>query len=489
MRDSGFVVRVFGPASFSPILTVVNIVFVLFVGSSGGGSVKDVFVNFTVLVCNVSVVDSTMGPLTRIPRFAGLLLGFSGPLLNIVTNTLLATIVRSSSTSMNVLRTLYLANTMPFDTTVPVVVKRGVKAYVATVLSTVKTGGGTGHTTTMRLCFGLVNAIVFVAIFCLVGTIIKFSFFRRTTAPTKVTIVRDMFGIATAVVLLPFTGKLRGLTYLAVQSGGRSIIISTRSERFVVLRPHFLRGPTFTMRRDHGTTEGVTRRSRGTLFATLDLISGCDRRNMRYIRGVRSGISHCRSRLKACLIGLDRGSVSRTSDRDLSVVLRYVKSFRHVSSRTMGVVRSTRRLCRGKLGFSRGTGGSLRILKRTMRSVMGATCRIFSGRSVGLTRGVRPLRRIVSRLSGRMGHHRMRELEGNRYAVRVKFVLSSVAAYLRHITSRYSGVKIYIARIGRSLCSARDRLGVIGDRPSRAFCRRLRSTQVGCRLSWGWANE
>ncbi len=75
-----------------------------------------------------------------------------------LTKTVLATVVRSDSTSINVLRTLTIANGIDCKTTVPVVVNRGVNAYVATVLSYVNAGGDTGQTTVIRLSFGIVNA-------------------------------------------------------------------------------------------------------------------------------------------------------------------------------------------------------------------------------------------------------------------------------------------------------------------------------------------
>lgn len=91
-------------------------------------------------------------------------MGTSGPVMNVLVNTKIANIVRDSTTDMNVLRTLTSRKLIPLSFTMCVVFNRGVNAYIATLLSAVNAGAGSGHATIVRVLFGMVNAIIFIIV-------------------------------------------------------------------------------------------------------------------------------------------------------------------------------------------------------------------------------------------------------------------------------------------------------------------------------------
>lgn len=142
------------------MMTVVNVVLHVTYGHSIRGGVNGVVLNFTVLVANVRAVDNTISPLGSDPAFAGVLAVFSGPLVNVLMNVTFATILRDTSTAINMLRTLSMANVLAFSDTFPVILNVNMNTTYPILVSTVNTGGGNGHATLICLVGSLFNLVL-----------------------------------------------------------------------------------------------------------------------------------------------------------------------------------------------------------------------------------------------------------------------------------------------------------------------------------------
>lgn len=477
MDNSDLVVGLLGPSSFTPILTIVNIFLLVFSGGRGHGGIKNVLTNFNVLVVNVRFVDGSVSNLTRDRGFISIFAGFDGPILNVLINVILATIVRSSSTSINVLRTLTLDNSISFTATFPVVLNRGVNAYVATLVSSVNADGGTGHATIIRLCFGIVNILLTTTLFCNNGTVFGFSFLGSDINTTRVTVVRSIFGIISALILLPFAGRLRFLTYGAIGAD------SGRATRTPLLSSHFLVGPDCTIRGDRRLASGVTSLIRGSISAMFSLIGGCSSRGTRGIGTGRGGVSECRRILRTCLIGVDTVGLASRSDGGIFLLRRTVRRFRGVNSCYRGILGVGGDVVGDGAIFSRGTGCSLSIVVTTAVGVVGLAVSTFEGNSLRGTRGIRPLRSIVSGLGGRLGGERLGEVRRNGYSISRNFLCLSVVGTFRHVSSRYSDLTISVVRLRTNSCGIRrcaERLGTA----SGGFIRTISGCLRGCSLDW-----
>ncbi len=356
----------------TPLVTFLNMTTVIFVGGRGVRRCNGVFTKLNILFVNVNVVDSTVIPLHRSRMFVSLVAGFGGPLLNVLTNTMFATVVRSSSTSINVLRTLTVTKLMSFETTMFILFNRGVNAYVATILTTVNAGEDTGQAAVVRLSFGLVNATIFAATYLLLPIASLITNLSPSGVSRRVTGVRAVFGVAAAVLLVPFKACLTGFTRGVLPSHGMRLAnVDTLGRRFhhkdVDLNVDTIRASVL-LRRVGGVVSGT---SRG-LGETCSTVLKKDAGGLRGVAGARRRVSVLGHRVSRCVSGvLMRGGDERgmTSVRRCFLV---ANGARHVNSRTTGVTKCIGAVRRGDVRFSRNTG-------RRVRGVRGVYTLTFGG--------------------------------------------------------------------------------------------------------------
>ena len=106
IQSDNFIIRLFKPTSFSPILAIIGVVFILFINDSKKKDVGTIFIGFAILMYGMDMMSSSVKPLAEVPAFTNLLLKFSNPLLGVLAGALLTAVIQSSSASVGILQAL-----------------------------------------------------------------------------------------------------------------------------------------------------------------------------------------------------------------------------------------------------------------------------------------------------------------------------------------------------------------------------------------------
>ena len=108
IQSDNFIIRLFKPTSFSPILALVGVILIMFTKSQKKKDVGTIFVGFAILMYGMSAMSGAVEPLADVPEFTGLLVKFSNPLLGVVAGAVLTAIIQSSSASVGILQAFFL---------------------------------------------------------------------------------------------------------------------------------------------------------------------------------------------------------------------------------------------------------------------------------------------------------------------------------------------------------------------------------------------
>ena len=81
------------PSSFSPILAVIGIAFLMFSKNEKKHDIGMIFLGFTILMYGMDAMSGAVAPLADVPEFANVLLMFSNPVLGMIVGTLFTAII------------------------------------------------------------------------------------------------------------------------------------------------------------------------------------------------------------------------------------------------------------------------------------------------------------------------------------------------------------------------------------------------------------
>lgn len=86
-------IQMLKPSSFSPILAVIGIAFLMFSKNEKKHDIGMIFLGFTILMYGMDAMSGAVAPLADVPEFANVLLMFSNPVLGMIVGTLFTAII------------------------------------------------------------------------------------------------------------------------------------------------------------------------------------------------------------------------------------------------------------------------------------------------------------------------------------------------------------------------------------------------------------
>lgn len=89
IESSNFFVRLLNPNSFSPILALIGVVFIVFLHDEKKKDIGNILVGFAVLMFGMNTMSGAVKPLAEVPEFTNILLKFSNPVLGVLAGALL----------------------------------------------------------------------------------------------------------------------------------------------------------------------------------------------------------------------------------------------------------------------------------------------------------------------------------------------------------------------------------------------------------------
>ena len=108
IQSDNFIIQMFKPTSFSPVLAIIGVIFILFINDSKKKDIGSIFIGFAILMYGMDMMSSAVKPLAEVPEFTNLLLKFSNPLLGVIAGALLTAVIQSSSASVGILQACVL---------------------------------------------------------------------------------------------------------------------------------------------------------------------------------------------------------------------------------------------------------------------------------------------------------------------------------------------------------------------------------------------
>ena len=176
IQSDNFIIRLFKPTSFSPILAIIGVVFILFINDSKKKDVGTIFIGFAILMYGMSAMSGAVEPLADVPEFTGMLVKFSNPLLGVVAGAVLTAIIQSSSASVGILQALCLTGMVPFSAALPIIMGQNIGTCITAILSAIGANVNAKRAAMIHLYFNLIGTVLFMAVFYTVNAAVHFSF-------------------------------------------------------------------------------------------------------------------------------------------------------------------------------------------------------------------------------------------------------------------------------------------------------------------------
>ena len=199
------------PDTLAPIALIIGIICVMFIKKESSKNVGMIALGFGILFMGLLSMTDAVEPLSQSQAFADALSKFSDmPFLGIVVGLVLTVIVQSSSAMVGILQALSSTGAMTFELVYPIIMGINLGTCVTTALvCSIGSSKNAKRTGIVHIVFNTIGTVLFMIAMTLLR---RFGFmpdlWEGVVDSGIIANFQTVFNLATAIVLLPFTGIL-----------------------------------------------------------------------------------------------------------------------------------------------------------------------------------------------------------------------------------------------------------------------------------------
>ena len=482
IESSNFFVKLLNPSSFSPILALIGVIFIVFLHDEKKKDIGNIMVGFAVLMFGMNTMSGAVKPLAQVPEFTNILLKFSNPVLGVLAGALLTAIIQSSSASVGILQALCVTGAVQYGTALPIIMGQNIGTCITAMLSSIGATKNAKRAAVVHLYFNIVGTIAFMGVFYLLNTFLHFSFINEVAGPAGIAVIHSAFNIIATVVLLPFGDVLVKMACATIRDTKEEKAISAEDQEFMILESRFLSNPGIAIEQSKTAAKKMAEQSRNALKLSFGLLDQFDEENAFRVEKIESKVDRYEDELGTYLIKLNQKDLSLEDSHSLSIMLHCIGDFERISDHAFSIMKSAKEMSEKNAVFSQQAVKELHVMEKAVSDIVDKAYAVFANQDMQLAEEIEPLEEVVDELSRELKRRHVNRLRAGECTIEMGFILSDVTTCLERIADHCSNIAVCVTQVREDLYDTHSHLDTVKNAPGEHFHHELEVARLNYML-------
>ena len=448
IESSNFFVRLLKPTSFSPVLAVIGIIFIMFSKKEKKRDIGTIMIGFAILMFGMETMSSAVKPLADVPEFTGILTMFSNPILGMIAGMILTAIIQSSSASVGILQALCATGSVTFGTAIPIIMGQNIGTCITAILSAIGASKNAKRAALVHLYFNLIGTVSFMIVFYSINYFIRFGFLQDSANAAGIAIVHSVFNIVATLLLLPFSRGLEKLACLTIRNDEQeTAFISQAQKDFKLLDQRFLEKPGFATEQCKVVARNMAELTKEALFSSMVLISNYDKKQALHVQELEEEIDQYEDGLGTYMVKLSQKQLSEKDSHTLSIILHCLSDFERISDHAVNIMRSAKEMQEKELSFSKKAVEELAIYTQAVREIVEMSFDVFINEDITKASFVEPLEEVIDYLRTELKQRHVKRLQKGKCTIEMGFILSDITTSYERISDHCSNIAVCLTQV------------------------------------------
>ncbi len=460
------------PSSFSPVLAVIGIIFLMFSKNEKKKDVGTILIGFAVLMFGMQTMSDAVKPLADVPEFANILLMFKNPLLGMLAGLVLTAVIQSSSASVGILQSLCVTGAVSYGAALPIIMGQNIGTCVTALLSSIGASKNARRTAFVHLYFNIIGTAIFMILFYALNFAFRFGFVDEMANPAGIAVIHSIFNIVATAILLPFHHVLEKLATVTVRDGeaaaedaeGESSVSALQ-----LLDERFLEKPGFAMENCREVAIQMARLSKKTLFTAMNLLTNYDEKRAEKVLKLENDVDRYEDELGTYLIRLSSRNLSERDSKLLSMLLHCIGDLERISDHAVNIMEKAQEMAAKGISFSEKGGAELEVYSRAVRDIIEMATEAVAKDDVALARQVEPLEEVIDHLNDELKQRHIDRLRSGDCSMEMGFVLSDITINYERVADHCSNLAVCLLRIHENAFDVHEYLDELKENKDEAF--------------------
>ena len=482
IESSNFFVKLLNPSSFSPILALVGVIFIVFLHNEKKKDIGNIMVGFAVLMFGMNTMSGAVKPLAQVPEFTNILLKFSNPILGVLAGALLTAVIQSSSASVGILQALCVTGAVQYGTALPIIMGQNIGTCITAMLSSVGATKNAKRAAVVHLYFNIVGTIAFMGVFYLLNTFLHFSFINDVAGPAGIAVIHSAFNVIATVVLLPFGDVLVKMACATIRDTKEEKAISEEDQEFMILESRFLSNPGIAIEQSKTAAKKMAEQSKTALNLSFGLLDDFQEETAFRVEKIEAKVDRYEDELGTYLIKLNQKELSVEDSHSLSIMLHCIGDFERISDHALSIMKSAKEMWEKNAVFSPQAVKELHVMEKAVVDIVDKAYAVFANQDIQLAEEIEPLEEVIDELSRELKRRHVNRLRAGECTIEMGFILSDVTTSLERIADHCSNIGVCVTQVREDLYDTHSHLDTVKNAPGEHFHHELEVARVNYML-------
>ena len=482
IESSNFFVRLLNPNSFSPILALIGVVFIVFLHDEKKKDIGNILVGFAVLMFGMNTMSGAVKPLAEVPEFTNILLKFSNPVLGVLAGALLTAVIQSSSASVGILQALCVTGAVRYGAALPIIMGQNIGTCITAMLSSIGATKNAKRAAIVHLYFNIVGTVTFMVVFYVLNGILHFSFIEEVAGPAGIAVIHSAFNIIATLVLLPFGDMLVKMACATVRDTKEEKVISAEDQEFMILESRFLSNPGIAIEQSKTAARKMAEQSKTALNLSFGLLDDFQEETAFRVEKIEAKVDRYEDELGTYLIKLNQKDLSLEDSHSLSIMLHCIGDFERISDHALSIMKSAKEISEKNARFSDKAVQELHIMEKAVSDIVEKAYSVFANQDMRAAEEIEPLEEVIDELSRELKRRHVNRLRAGECTIEMGFVLSDITTSLERIADHCSNIGVCVTQVHEDLYDTHSHLDTVKNAPGEHFHHELEVARVNYML-------
>ena len=447
IQSDSFLMKLAKPTSFSPILAIIGVIFVMFMKNGKKRELGTVFIGFAILMFGMDTMSSAMEPLSGEPWFAGIFTMFTNPILGLIAGTLVTAVIQSSSASVGILQALCATGSISYAAAVPIILGQNIGTCVTAIMSAVGADKNGKRAAVVHLMFNIIGTIVFMTVFYSLNNFMHFGFMQEAANKAGIAFVHTGFNIAATLLLLPFANYLEKLSFVIIQTDAQEQRLAKESELFSKMDERFLNTPAFALEQAYSCVVKMAELTRESLNDAIASIIDYQKGSFKNVEQKENLVDRYEDEISGYLVKISSRNLNEEDSRKLNMLSQSVGDLERISDHALNLAECARNINKNEQSFSDKAAEELKIFSRAVSDIFDVTVRVLATEDLAAARTIEPFEEVIDYLQKDMKKRHMKRLKRKKCTTEMGFVLSDITNNYERIADHCSNLAINVMQM------------------------------------------
>lgn len=426
-------VRLLKPTSFTPVLALIGIIFIMFCKDSRKKDVGTILLGFATLMFGMDAMSSSVSVLKDIPEFTNLFIMFENPFLGLLAGFVLTAIIQSSSASVGILQALAATGAVTYGAAIPIIMGQNIGTCATAMISSVGANKNAKCAAVVHLLFNVIGATIQLVLLCIIKAAFAPALLGEAATMYGIAVVHTIFNVLCTAMLIPFGGQLEKLAVRLVPG-------DKDSQKTVELDERLLATPSLALQQSRSVATEMATISVRAMHNALLSFTEYTSELAQSVRNDEDTCDRYEDILGTYLVRLSAQKMGEPETEEATELLKSIGDFERISDHAVNVLRSAEELRDKKLTLSDNACRELETFSRAINDILDLSLRAFEKNDIALASEIEPLEQVIDKLKEQMRtRHILRMQQGN-CSIEVGFVWSDMLTDLERTSDHCSNV-------------------------------------------------